>query len=98
VKGFRDEANRLLATRIKVESGGGGGAPTITKWRGFIERLPATGLPGEWQVGGRAFTVTGQTQLPNGAAAYKVGAWVKVQAAAGNNAILTAHEVELEID
>jgi hypothetical protein len=102
VKGFRDEANRLLATRIKVENGnsggGGGNAPVIAKWRGFIEKLPAAGLLGEWQVGGRVFTVNSQTQLPDGAAAYKVGVWVKVQANQGGNGTLTAHEVELEND
>ena len=103
VKGFRDGANRLLATRIKVESGNGGGGgggntSTITKWRGFIEKLPATGLMGEWQVGGRTFTVNSQTQLPNPAAAYKVGAWVKVQAVQASGGAVTAHEVELEND
>jgi outer membrane biosynthesis protein TonB len=99
-KGFRDSAGRLLATRIKVESGGGGGgsATTITKWRGFIEKLPATGLVGEWQVGGRKFAVTNQTQLPDAAAAYKLGVWVKVQALQAGNGLLTAHEVELEND
>ncbi len=94
VKGYQETNGQVSAQRIKTESAARSEEPTV-KWVGAIESLPASGLVGTWQVGGRAVHVTASTQLHGAHAAYRVGAMVKVRALSAPDGIATATDIEL---
>ncbi len=94
VKGYILSDGTRLATRIKVERSDD--QEVKIKFRGVIQSLPATGLIGQWQVGGRTVLVTASTRLEGRPADYAVGVMVKVYAIQGANGVITAQEIELE--
>ncbi len=94
VKGYLLPDGSRLATRIKVEENSPQGAGI--KFRGLIQRLPATGLIGQWQVGGRTVTVTADTVLRGRPADYRTGVLVRVYAVQRADGTLVARQIEPE--
>ncbi|MEM7125143.1 MAG: DUF5666 domain-containing protein [Chloroflexota bacterium] len=52
--------------------------PESLDWTGFVEALPATGAEGSWTIGGRTFTVDGNTIIDQTNHALVVGACAEV--------------------
>ena len=97
VVGYADSNGQILALRIKVENALATPVPTV-KFIGAIQRLPATGLIGAWQVADRSVNVTASTQVLGNHARYVVGARVKVRGRQAADGSITATEIELYVE
>ena len=86
--------DRIMAIQIVVLSSP---APSgqFVRFRGPIEELPASGLIGQWQVGGRTVKVTEETRIEN-ASRVKGGALAEVGGIKGANDVVTATWVKAE--
>lgn len=97
VNGLPDATGAIVAGKIEVKSGSAGGSvpvPGNVEIVGLIEALPATGLAGNWQVGGRAVVVTDTTTLDAEHGAFVVGASVEAKGALDSAGNLVATKVE----
>ena len=64
-----------------------------SEWVNRVETMPASGLIGEWMIGGRRFVTTNTTEFRQDKGAFAVGACVEVKftgAAAHFTAVLMA--------
>ena len=72
----------LLAQRLRVlwneKPGPKPGRPVLVNFNGTVEKLPGTGLWGEWVVGGKTVKVTPATRINQQKGLVKVGAEVNV--------------------
>lgn len=94
VKGYEDASRQIQALRITVKNSVATPAPTV-KFIGVIERLPATGLIGVWQVGEHRVSVTDSTEIEGEPARYRIGASVKIRGQQDAEGLVTATKVEL---
>jgi hypothetical protein len=67
-----------------------------TELDGLIEALPATGVVGTWQVGGRTIQVTEATEIDQEMGAIGVGVAVEVEGEAQADGSILASEIEVE--
>lgn len=81
VHGTRRADGSIDASRIEVNpsSGGASGEGRPAKVKGAVESLPASGLIGDWTVGGRLVHVVSSTRLNAEHGAFAIGTRVKVK-------------------
>jgi len=97
VNGLADSTGAIVASKIEVKSGTVGGSvpvPGKVELVGLIEALPATGLVGNWQVGGRTVVVTDTTVLDPEHGGFAVGASVEAKGALDLAGNLLAAKIE----
>ncbi|MCC7370641.1 MAG: hypothetical protein IT306_19630 [Chloroflexi bacterium] len=66
------------------------------EFKGFVEAMPADGLLGEWQVGGRIVRVTDLTEIDQKDARVALGARVEVEGRLLADGSVEASEIEGE--
>ena len=100
VGGLPDASGAIVASKIEVKTpapGAPGGkvpVPGNVELVGKIETLPASGLIGNWQVGGRAVIVSASTVLDSEDGPFIVGASVEAHGALDAAGALAATKVE----
>jgi len=100
VNGLPDRSGIVVAGSVEVRTApsavppGEVPVPGKVELAGRIESLPAAGLIGNWQVGGRAVIVTAGTMLDPGHGAFIVGASVEAKGALDTEGALKATKVE----
>ncbi len=101
VKGLPDASGAIIASKIEVETVGIGDAggsvpvPGEVEIAGLIEALPASGLIGTWQVGGRSVIVSATTRLDAENGPFVVGASVEAKGALDATGALLADKIEI---
>lgn len=100
VDGLPDASGAIVASKIETKMAGpgapGGKMPTPgnVELTGKIETLPAAGLIGDWQVGGRTVIVAAGTVLDAEHGPFVVGASVEAKGALDTTGALVAAKVE----
>jgi len=99
VHGLADAAGVITASAVEVKSGGAAApvpppAEMELEIMGAITSLPAAGLIGDWQVGGRFVRVTAATVLDAEHGAFAVGASVEVHGRPDPLGVLNATRIE----
>ncbi len=92
VKGSRGDDGSITATEIKVKDG----AELEGEITGRIESLPASGLIGDWRVGGKTVHVNASTRIDQEHGTAAVGASVEVKGTSQSDGSLTAAEIEVK--
>jgi len=82
-----------LTRLITYADGGHEGSAEIT---GIIERLPASGLVGDWTISGRTVHVSSSTRIEQEHGAAQVGASVEAKGASQGDGSLSASEIEVK--
>lgn len=94
VKGTRRSDGSLDALVIEVKSPASGGAGSA-HFYGVLQALPASGLLGDWTVGGKTIHVAASTSLNQEDGTFTVGAFVEVEGTARGDGSIDAARVEL---
>ena len=99
VDGLPDASGAIVASKVEVKKAAPGmpGAPPPAgkvELTGKVETLPASGLVGNWQVGGRTVIVAASTVLDAEHGPFAVGASVEAKGALDANGALLAAKVE----
>lgn len=99
VHGLPNASGVITASRIEVQSAGAGvpvppGAGVDNEIVGTIDSLPASGLIGDWRVGGRLVHVTASTVLNAEHGIFAPGAMVEVHGIVDAVGALTATRIE----
>jgi hypothetical protein len=102
VHGLADGAGVVTASAIEVKSGGATapvfpGAGAELEIVGAIDALPATGLVGDWRVGGRLVRVAATTVLDAEHGAFAIGATVEVHGITDPLGALVATRIERKL-
>jgi hypothetical protein len=84
-----------LGTVAMVGVGGVYAQTADTDLDGVVEVMPATGMIGSWQVGGKTVQVTETTAIDQEMGALAVGVTVEVEGAAQPDGSILASEVEV---
>lgn len=98
VHGTRRADDSIDASRIEVNpsSGGAGGEGRPAKVKGAIESLPASGLVGDWMVGGRLVHIVSSTRLNSEHGAFVIGTRVKVKGLLMDDGSVVATKVQVK--
>ena len=75
-------------------SGGGGGGGTESSFTAAIETLPASGLIGDWRVGGKTVHVTAATTINQEHGAVAIGVTVEVKGTTQSDGSINATSIE----
>lgn len=92
VKGSARTDGSVDASKIEVEDGPG----ARVEFRGTIERLPTTGLLGDWTVSGRTVHVSSLTRIEQHDGLVVVGAMVEVEGQQRPDGSVDATKIEVE--
>ena len=98
----RDQSDQsIVATKVDTlqasKCGGGsstGGAPSALKFFGIVEKLPASGMVGDWKVSGRTVKVTATTKIDQERGPIAVGSCVQVEGTSNSDGSVNATVVE----
>lgn len=97
VKGASRADGSIDAAKLEVKAPPRGGvAPQETRFVGVVDGLPASGLVGDWSVGGRTVHVTSATKVEMDHGALVVGAMVQVEGTLRSDASVDARALEVE--
>ncbi|HEU4386251.1 MAG TPA: DUF5666 domain-containing protein [Blastocatellia bacterium] len=92
VKGSARTDGSIDASKIEIEEGPG----ARVEFKGTIERLPATGLLGDWVVSGRTVHVSSLTRIEQHDGLVAVGAMVEVEGQQRPDGSVDATKIEVE--
>ena len=80
VKGSVRSDGSFVATKVEVKDGSGGvGSAGYIEFYGRVERMPASGLVGEWVVSGRTVHVAAGIRVRQRHGAFRVGGRVEIE-------------------
>ncbi|MBS1251491.1 MAG: hypothetical protein MAG451_00524 [Anaerolineales bacterium] len=98
VEGNLQPDGSVAATKIEVKrgAGSGGGGVGYIKFYGLIEDLPATGLAGDWVVGGRLVHVGSNTRIEQEHGVVQIGAFVEVKGTQQSDGSVNASKIEVK--
>lgn len=100
VKGTRALDGAVVAQSIEVKQSPGTTSPPPgqldAEVNGAVERLPASGLLGIWQVGGRTVTVLTTTQIDQEHGGVAIGAIVEVNGTLNADRSIAANRIEVK--
>lgn len=96
VEGAQRADASIDASKISTEDASvcGGANPGQLEFFGNLERLPASGLIGDWMVSGKTIHVSANTQIRQERGPLAVGACVGVEGTANADGSINAREVE----
>ncbi len=86
------DASRI--TTLQARECGGSGGPTALDFFGNVERLPASGLIGEWRVSTRTVRVTAATKIVQERGPVAVGVCVEINGLLRTDGSIDASQVE----
>lgn len=95
VSGVRRPDGSVDARRIEVKMPRPS-SETPVAFPGVVDRLPESGLVGEWLVSGRRVQVTEATQIDQEHGAAAVGAYVQVKGVLGTDGVVRARQIEVK--
>ena len=102
IKGQSLPDTSINASEFEVTSSSGG-CQTSTQasgnpleFYGFVQTMPAVGLAGDWQIGGRTAHVTAATQIKLDKSAPAVGACAQVKGLTAADGTVNASEVQMK--
>ncbi len=97
VKGAPNSTGSFVATKIEVKSGtGGAGSSGYIEFRGTVERLPASGVIGDWTVSGRIVHVSASTTIREKHGPARVGGRVEIEGNQRSDGSVDAKKVGTE--
>jgi len=98
VKGVQNADGSVTAYKIEVKqsSGGGSNNGSKIKFYGTVESLPASGLVGDWMIGGRTVHVSANTRIEQEHDRLVVGAYVKVKGYLRADGSVDATKIEVK--
>lgn len=97
VEGTSNTDGSVQASKIEVLSTNGSCSNVPgTEFRGAVEKLPASGLIGEWQVAGRVTKVTASTKIDQERGPVVIGACVAVEGTSNTDGSVQASKIEVK--
>jgi hypothetical protein len=102
IKGRLQSDNSVMAFDVEVKPNGfrpplPPELPNFVIYSGTVESFP-TGFVGDWMVSGRMIHVLAATRIDQRKAPVSVGGFVKIRGVLGADGVLTAGEVEVEVE
>lgn len=97
VKGAPNSTGSFVATKIEVKTGtGGAGSSGYIEFRGTVERLPASGVIGDWMVSGRIVHVSSSTTIRENHGPARIGGRVEIEGNQRSDGSVDAKKVGTE--